>query len=298
MKLLPKTLTPRTKNVLLMHFVVMIFGITGILGKLITIESVPLVFWRTTIGGFAIYIWLKSKGKITAKTPKTLLKLAGIGILIAIHWITFFASIKVSNVSVALTMIAISPMFVGLLEPWIFKRKLDLKEILVAAVVLGGVATILSFNTQYVEGMVLGIISAFFASLFATLNGVMINKHDAENISLVELISASIAVLIFMTFTGEVGLELFIMSFNDWILILILAVVATSFAFTAFTHVMTSLTPFTTAVAINLEPIYAMILALIIFGEDEVMGPQFYLGASLIIGAVALNGILKSPEET
>ena len=167
-----------------------------------------------------------------------------------------------------------------------------------AAVVLGGVATILSFNTQYVEGMVLGIISAFFASLFATLNGVMINKHDAENISLVELISASIAVLIFMTFTGEVGLELFIMSFNDWVLILILALVATSFAFTAFTHVMTSITPFTTAVAINLEPIYAMILALIIFGEDEVMGPQFYLGAALIIGAVALNAILKSPEET
>ena len=283
----------RAKNILLMHFVILIFGFTGILGKLITIEAIPLVFWRTLIGGGAIYVWLKVRRKVSKKSTSDLLKMGGIGLLVAIHWITFFASIKISNVSVALTMLATSPMFIGFLEPLIFKRKIDWRELTVAAVVLVGVGTIFSFNTTYHEGMILGIISAFFASLFATLNGVLIKTHDASNISLVELLTASAAIFILMFFTGEVNWELFVLSSQDWFWITILALVATSFAFIAFTSVMKVLTPFTTSVAINLEPIYSIILAVIIFGDEEIMGTRFYIGASIIIGAVLLNTILK-----
>ena len=143
-----------------MHFVILIFGFTGILGKLITIEAIPLVFWRTLIGGGAIYVWLKVRRKVSKKSTSDVLKMSGIGLLVAIHWITFFASIKISNVSVALTMLATSPMFIGFLEPLIFKRKIDWRELTVAAVVLVGVGTIFSFNTTYHEGMILGIISA------------------------------------------------------------------------------------------------------------------------------------------
>ena len=276
-----------------MHFVILIFGFTGILGKLITIEAIPLVFWRTLIGGGAIYVWLKVRRKISKKSTSDILKMGGIGLLVAIHWITFFASIKISNVSVALTMLATSPMFIGFLEPLIFKRKIDWRELTVAAVVLVGVGTIFSFNTTYHEGMILGIISAFFASLFATLNGVLIKTHDASNISLVELLTASAAIFILLFFTGEVNWELFVLSSQDWFWITILALVATSFAFIAFTSVMKVLTPFTTSVAINLEPIYSIILAVIIFGDEEIMGTRFYIGASIIIGAVMLNTILK-----
>jgi drug/metabolite transporter (DMT)-like permease len=276
-----------------MHFVILIFGFTGILGKLITIEAIPLVFWRTLIGGGAIYVWLKMRRKISKKSTSDVLKMGGIGLLVAIHWITFFASIKISNVSVALTMLATSPMFIGFLEPLIFKRKIDWRELTVAAVVLVGVGTIFSFNTTYHEGMILGIISAFFASLFATLNGVLIRTHDASNISLVELLTASAAIFILMFFTGEVNSELFVLSSQDWFWITILALVATSFAFIAFTSIMKVLTPFTTSVAINLEPIYSIILAVMIFGEEEIMGPRFYIGALIIIGAVLLNTILK-----
>jgi drug/metabolite transporter (DMT)-like permease len=219
--------------------------------------------------------------------------MGGIGLLVAIHWITFFASIKISNVSVALTMLATSPMFIGFLEPLIFKRKIDWRELTVAAVVLVGVGTIFSFDTTYHEGMILGIISAFFASLFATLNGVLIKTHDASNISLIELLTASAAIFILMFFTGEVNSELFVLSGQDWFWITILALVATSFAFIAFTSIMKVLTPFTTSVAINLEPIYSIILAVMIFGEEEIMGPRFYIGALIIIGAVLLNTILK-----
>jgi len=276
-----------------MHFVILIFGFTGILGKLITIEAIPLVFWRTLIGGGAIYVWLKMRRKVSKKSTSDILKMGGIGLLVAIHWITFFASIKISNVSVALTMLATSPMFIGFLEPLIFKRKIDWRELTVAAVVLVGVGTIFSFNTTYHEGMILGIISAFFASLFATLNGVLIKTHDASNISLVELLTASAAIFILLFFTGEVNWELFVLSSQDWFWITILALVATSFAFIAFTSVMKVLTPFTTSVAINLEPIYSIILAVIIFGDEEIMGTRFYIGASIIIGAVMLNTILK-----
>ena len=283
----------RAKNILLMHFVILIFGFTGILGKLITIEAIPLVFWRTLIGGGAIYVWLKVRRKVSKKSTSDVLKMGGIGLLVAIHWITFFASIKISNVSVALTMLATSPMFIGFLEPLIFKRKIDWRELTVAGVVLLGVGTIFSFDTTYHMGMILGIISAFFASLFATFNGVLIKTHDASNISLVELLSASAAIFLLLFFTGEVNGDLFVLSGQDWFWITILALVATSFAFIAFTSVMKVLTPFTTSVAINLEPIYSIILAVIIFGDDEIMGPRFYIGASIIIGAVMLNTILK-----
>lgn len=283
----------RAKNILLMHFVILIFGFTGILGKLITIEAIPLVFWRTLIGGGAIYVWLKVRRKVSKKSTADLLKMGGIGLLVAIHWITFFASIKISNVSVALTMLATSPMFIGFLEPLIFKRKIDWRELTVAGVVLVGVGTIFSFNTTYHEGMILGIISAFFASLFATFNGVLIKTHDASNISLVELLTASAAIFILLFFTGEVNGDLFVLSGQDWFWITILALVATSFAFIAFTSVMKVLTPFTTSVAINLEPIYSIILAVIIFGDEEIMGTRFYIGASIIICAVMLNTILK-----
>jgi drug/metabolite transporter (DMT)-like permease len=283
----------RAKNILLMHFVILIFGFTGILGKLITIEAIPLVFWRTLIGGGAIYVWLKLRREISKKSHLDLLKMGGIGLLVAIHWITFFASIKASNVSVALTMLATSPMFIGFLEPLIFKRKIDWRELTVAAVVLLGVGTIFSFNTTYHEGMILGIISAFFASLFATFNGVLVKTHDASNISLVELLTASVAIFMLLLFTGEVNWDLLMLSNQDWFWIIILALVATSFAFIAFTSIMTVLTPFTTSVAINLEPIYSIILAVIIFGEEEIMGLRFYVGALIIIGAVLLNSILK-----
>lgn len=276
-----------------MHFVILIFGFTGILGKLISIDAVPLVFWRTLIGGGAIYVWLKVRRKVSTKSPSDLLKMGGIGLLVAIHWITFFASIKASNVSVALTMLATSPMFIGFLEPLIFKRKIDWKELTVAGVVLVGIGTIFSLDTTYHEGMILGIISAFFASLFATFNGVLVKTHDASNISLVELLTASAAIFILLLFTGEVNWDLLMLSNQDWFWIIILALVATSFAFIAFTSIMTVLTPFTTSVAINLEPIYSIILAVIIFGEEEIMGPRFYVGALIIICAVLLNTILK-----
>jgi drug/metabolite transporter (DMT)-like permease len=283
----------KTKSHLLLHSVVAIFGFTGILGKLITIEAIPLVFWRTAIGGIVILIWLAVRKKITKKSRGTILKMAGVGLLVAAHWILFFASIKVSTVSVALVMVATTPMFVGFIEPIVFRRRLDWKELFVSAIVIAGVSTIFSISSQYQLGMILGLASAFLAALFSTLNGVLVKEYDASNISMVELISACLGVTVLLICTGEFNSELFLMSKENWLWISVLAVVATSFAFIASTAVMKVLTPFTTAIAINLEPVYAIILAVLIFGDEEVMGVEFYLGASLIIGAVIINTLIK-----
>ena len=282
-----------TKNYLLLHLVVVIFGFTGILGKLITIDAEPLVFWRAGIGGMVIAVWLAARGKITTKSPSTLLKMAGVGLLVAAHWITFFASIKASTVSVALVMFATAPMFVGLLEPLVFRRRIDPRELAISAIVLLGVGTIFSLSSGYKLGMTLGIISAFLAALFATLNGVLVKTYDASNISMVELLVACLGTGILLAITGDFNSELICLSSKDWLLISVLAVVATSFAFIASTHVMKVLTPFTTAIAINLEPIYSIVLAVLIFGDEEVMDLNFYIGASLIIGAIILNTFIK-----
>ncbi|MAO46207.1 MAG: EamA family transporter [Crocinitomicaceae bacterium] len=286
-------MTETTKNYLLLHLVVVIFGFTGILGKLITIDAEQLVFWRAGIGGLVIMVWLALRGEITAKSPSTLLKMAGVGLIVAAHWITFFASIKASTVSVALVMFATAPMFVGIIEPIVFRRNIDPRELVISTIVLAGVGTIFSLDTDYQEGMILGIISAFLAATFATLNGVLVKQYDASNISMIELLSASIGTGIILIFSGEFNSEMIYLSSTNWLWITLLAVVATSFAFIVSTHVMKVLTPFTTAIAINLEPIYTIVIALIIFGEEEVMGPNFYLGASLIIGAVIINTIIK-----
>ena len=282
-----------TKSHILLHAVVVIFGFTGILGKLISIEAIPLVFWRTTIGGLVILAWLAIRKQITKKSRSTILKMSGVGLLVASHWILFFASIKESTVSIALVMVATTPMFVGLIEPIVFKRKLDWKEIFVSAIVIVGISTIFKISGEYYLGMILGLASALLAGLFATFNGVLVKTYDASNISMIELLSASLGITLLLACTGGINSDLFILSSSDWLLISILAVVATSFAFIASTSVMKVLTPFTTAIAINLEPVYAIILAVVFFGDEEVMGVEFYLGASLIIGAVIINTLIK-----
>ncbi len=286
-----------TKNQILLHSVVVIFGFTGILGKLISIDAIPLVFWRTSIGGLVILAWLAIRKKITKKSRSTVFKMIGVGLLVAAHWILFFASIKASTVSVALVMLATTPMFVGIVEPIVFKRKLDWKEIIISSIVIVGVSIIFKISGDYHIGMALGLGSALLAALFATFNGVLVKKYDASNISMIELLSASLGTILLLACTGGIKSELFLLSAADWLWISILAIVATSFAFIASTSVMKVLTPFTTAIAINLEPIYAIILAVIFFGDEEIMGIEFYFGALLIIGAVILNTIIKREKD-
>ncbi|WP_306641273.1 DMT family transporter [Sanyastnella coralliicola] len=283
----------RTKNLLLMHVIVLIFGFTGILGKLISIDAVPLVFWRCAIAAAALGLFLGFNGNMRRYEPKVVLQMAGIGLVAAAHWITFFAAIKVSTVSVALATLASSALFVSIFDPLVTKRKLDYREIILGVLVIVGLIFIFSFETQYKLGILLALISAFLAGAFSTFNAIQIKHRDAVNISFYEMLSATIGVLIYLYATGGVNEELVELSREDWTWLLLLGTIATAFAFVISVEVMKVLSPFTVALTINLEPVYSILLALLIFGEEEKMTSGFYLGAIIILGSLFVDALMK-----
>lgn len=281
------------KNLFLLHFIVLIFGFTGILGKLISIDAEPLVFWRCLIGSVALGVFMALRGRVRRLPWKTVARLAGIGAIAATHWITFFGAIKVSNVSVALATLASSALFVSLFAPLVTPKRFDWRESVLGLMVIAGIAIILKVETQYTLGIVLALISAFLAGVFSTLNSLEVQKNDALNISLYELGSAAVLVFLYLALRGEVNMSLVTMPASDWLWIILLATVATAFAYVVSVSVMRELSPFTVALAINMEPIYSIILALWIFGEEEKMSSGFYQGAAIILLALFIDAIIQ-----
>lgn len=281
------------RNLILLHLIVLIFGFTGILGKLISIGAEPLVFWRCAIAAVTLGVFMAMRSRLRKYPPSVMLRWAGIGGIAAAHWITFFAAIKASNVSVALATLATSALFVSVIAPLVTKKKYDWRESVLGLLVIVGVSIILSVETRYAMGIALALISAFLAGLFSTLNSIQVKTYDALNISFYELAAAAVLVAIYLAATGGWSAEEVFLSPSDWLWVILLATVATAFAYVISVDVMKELTPFTVALAINLEPVYSIVLALWIFGDEEKMSPGFYWGALLILLALFADAVLK-----
>ena len=288
-------LNAKAKNYLHLHFLVFIAGFTAILGKEISIDSISLVWYRMIIAGVLMFIFVKVSRINLNVGINVIFKFSLAGILIAIHWITFFESINQSNVSIALAMFSTGAFFASIIEPIFFKRKIIKYEILFGIIVVLGVWLITQSELKYLNGIILGIVSALFSTLFAVVNGQFVKNYNASSISLYEFISGVFFISFFIIFfKGGFNIEYFTLSSKDWILILILASVCTAYAFIGSVHVMRYLTPYTVMLTYNLEPVYGILLALILSPENEIMSPQFYYGAILIISTVLLNGIIKN----
>ncbi|WGH75888.1 EamA family transporter [Tenacibaculum tangerinum] len=284
----------KLKNYLHLHFIVFIWGFTAILGKLISIDAVPLVWYRMLLAVVFIALYFIIRKKSFQIEKKALVKFAISGVIIAVHWITFFKAIKVSNVSVALVMMSTGAFFTSIIEPFFFKRKIKPIEILLGLLVIVGLYIIFNFESQYTLGIIYALISAFLSALFSVLNGLFIQKHDANRISFYQLLFGVLGVTLYLLFTQQFSIAFFQIEATDWMYLLILSSVCTAYAFIASVQVMKYLTPYTVMLTINLEPIYAIILALLIFGEKEQMNPEFYYGAFIVLFVVLLNGILKN----
>ncbi|MFY0631571.1 MAG: EamA family transporter [Flavobacteriaceae bacterium] len=284
----------KLKHYLHLHFIVFIWGFTAILGALITIDAIPLVWYRMLLATLFIGIYFIIKKKSIVIDKKLMLKFFFSGIIIALHWITFFKAIKVSNVSVALVTMSTGALFASLIEPLFFKRRIRGIEIFLGLLVVVGLYIIFSFEPQYTLGIIYALISAFLSALFAVINALYVKKHKADVISFYQLLFGVVFITIFLLVQGSFTVEFFILKSTDWMYLLLLSSVCTAYAFIVSVDVMKYLTPYTVMLTINLEPIYAIILALMVFGEKERMNSEFYLGAFIVLFVVLLNGFLKN----
>ena len=280
-----------------MHLIVVLLGLTGVLGKLIDTGSTVLVWYRMLIAFLFLGVYIYFKSNSLRVSQKHFIQIIGIGCIVAAHWLLFFESIKVSNVSVAVVCMGTSCLFSSILEPLIIKRKIYLREIILAILVLIAIGIAMNADFSYVKGYIYGIAAAFLATLFTILNALFVDKVDSEKITSIEMLGGFLFVCIYMLFSNSFSLADLVISWNDILYLVILGGICTSFAFVVSVEVMKFLSPYNVIMAVNLEPVYSILLALVLFGESESMNFSFYLGAVLIIGAVSLDGYLKKQED-
>lgn len=289
-------LKSKLKHFIQLHFIVFIWGFTAVLGALISLDSVPLVWYRMLLAVVFVLIYFMIKKRNFSIDGKSLFKFILTGIIIALHWITFFEAIKVSTVSIALVTMSTGAFFTSLIEPLFFKRRIKTIEIVLGLLVIVGLYIIFNFESKYSSGILYALVASFLSALFSVLNGLFVKKTDAEVISFYQLLFGVGFVTIFLLFTDSFSVAFFTLKPSDWFYLLLLSSVCTAYAFVVSIKVMKYLTPYTLMLTMNLEPVYAIILALLIFGDKEKMNPEFYYGAFIVLFVVLLNGIIKKPS--
>lgn len=283
-----------------LHIIILILAFTGLLGDLITVHAFDLVWYRTLIGSVGLMIWgmFLSKKKTGSYKNFFLLKKKNIalyfliGLFIGLHWICFFHSIDVSNISVGVGCLSSAALFTTVLEAIFFRRRIQLLDVFTALLIMGGLYTIFQFETKYVSGILFALGAAFFASLFTVLNKKYVSENGDSSFSVTfyEIVGAWICCNLILIGQGDYEVWEFSLSQNDWISLIILGLVCTSYTFVASIEILQRLSAFVVVLAFNLEPIYGMILGA--FRGEEMTG-GFYIGALVILGAVFLYPIVK-----
>ena len=285
-----------SRNLLILHITVFVWGFTGILGALISIDAAHLVWYRVLIAFVSLYGYFLFK-KISIKVSRMVfLKLFFTGAIVAAHWILFFYSIKMSTVSVALISLSSLTLFTALLEPLFKKQKISGVEVFAGLLIISGICMIFKFESRYFVGIISGLLSAFCASIFSIINSKQIQNRPAPIISFYELIGAWIWVSLYLFISEGPKLPLSLNT-SDLFFLLILGTICTSLAYVAGVAVMKELSAFKVALITNLEPVYGIILAFIFFGKKEQMTSGFYVGAFLVLGTIFLYPYFKNMKK-
>lgn len=295
--------SPGIKDYLLLHLLIIFWGFTSILGVLSSLEAPILVVYRTGIAFFTLFLILVLKKGAFTWPLKQVGWIAAGGFLTAIHWTTFFASAQISNVSTCLAGMSTTALWTSLLEPLFFKKKFELRESLLALVVSFGLVIIYQSDFSMALGLSISIISAIACSLFSIINRDLIRQQTSLVITAWEMgfaFAGCLLVLPFLNYFGISSQTLTTLPTGwDWINILFLAWVCTVFAYTVSVELMKKFTAFAMNLTVNLEPVYGILLGLLIFGQKEKMQPLFYVGLLLILLGVFIYPFLpktKQPE--
>lgn len=289
------------KNHLILHFTILIWGFTGIIGKILGLSGLStseVVFWRMLIAWTTLLLYLLIKKQRIIVSKKTLFKLLGNGVLIAFHWYCFFEAIALSNVSIALVFMSTTAFFTSFAEWVVYRKGIDYKELFTGVLVITGISIIvndlnLENHPDYFKAILLALISAFLAAFFSVINSVLVKENDSAIISFYELMGGFWVISILFYINGEIVLEQLSLNSLQLFWLMILGIVCTSFAFLLGVYVMKFIKPYTVNLSVNLEPIYAIIFALLIFKNSEVMNLNFYLGSMIVVGSILLNALFK-----
>ncbi len=281
------------KNLFILHLTVFVWGFTGILGALISINAVQMVWYRVLIASISLFIYFLATKTNIKVTKKQFLQFFFTGSIVALHWIFFFHSIKVANVSVSLICLSSVTLFIAILEPLIKKQKISKGDIFVGLLIILGIYLIFKFETKYTTGIIFGLLSAVAASFFSTINSTLVQKSNPSIIGFYELSGAFFWITLYRLFDKSLLTETFNLSPTDWFYLMVLGTICTALAYVAGVAVMRTLSAFRVALITNLEPVYGIILAFLLFGAKEQMSGGFYVGSLLILAAVFLYPIYK-----
>ena len=279
-----------------LHFIIFIWGFTAVLGALIHLDYLALTWYRMGLASIFLFIYI-----LVSHKERHLLSLINIkqqgryilgGIIIALHWLAFFYAIKVSNVSITLVTLSSGAFFTSLLEPILFKRKIYLYEILLGILILVGFFILLKVEKIDFTGVLFALIAAFLSGLFSVLNGLYIKQQSGVQLSFFQLFYGFIFLSFVLLLRGDL-LRLSVPEPLDWLFLFILASICTAYAFTASISLMKHLSPYTVMLSINLEPVYGIVLAVLVLGDREKMSQGFYLGALIILIIIILNSVIK-----
>ncbi len=295
------------KSYLEIHIAVLLFGFTAILGKFIVFDQLALVWHRMWIAVVGLLLFpgvIRGARKIG---KRSLITFALIGVIVSIHWVSFFASVKLGNVSIALACMATTTLFISFLEPIITKSKFQWYELIIGAFVIGGILLILDIGEAYYASIFVGLLAAFLAALFSTLNKQHLKQHNPISVSAVELLAGFVFLtLVIPIFEGGIDFSaysltqpnleskypLFGVHLHSFWYLLVLGLLCTSVAYVLALSSLRGLSAFSAGLAVNLEPIYGVIMAIIIFNEDSELTTKFYIGTGLIFLSVIIHPVI------
>lgn len=278
------------KALIQLHIAVFLAGFTAILGKLITLNEGLLVWFRLLITVVTLGTILFFRKKLLRIPFKDALKIFGVGVIVAIHWVTFYGSVKYANVSVALVCFSATGFFTAFFEPLIFKRSISLIEVALGLIAISGIYIIFDFHPQYKLGIIFGIISAVGSALFPIYNKRLLLRYSPRILTLYELGGGLLALTLLVPFyLMQFPAVYFIPTATDWLWLLVLAWLCTVLSFDLQLNALKKISAFTANLTYNLEPVYGIILAFIFFKENEKLNPAFYFGVGFILLAVVLQ---------
>lgn len=287
-------MTTTSKAQLQIHFCVLLWGFTAILGKLITLSALQLVWWRMLLVVLPLLLVPKVWRGLKAMPARVFWAYAGIGLLVALHWLTFYGAIKLANASVGAICIAIAPVFLSMAEPWITRRRFEPRELMLGIGVIPGVALVVGgIPADMRLGLAVGVVSAIFVAFFSALNKRMVDRGDPLTVTCIELGAGTLLLTLLAPFVPHGGSAFPWPNIHDWVLLLILSLVCTLLPFALVLRALRHVSAFAMQVATNLEPVYAVILAILLLGEQHEMTWPFYVGVCIVIGSVVAQPLLR-----